>query len=94
MKETVTVSMGSKIAKFVKTAAKARRLTVSNYLKRLAREEMERALPAESSGGDAVITREEILRRLESADDPRNCIAHRTIDEFLQHFDELTVSSR
>ncbi|MDR1402060.1 MAG: hypothetical protein LBI81_03875, partial [Puniceicoccales bacterium] len=33
IRETVVISMGSRIAKFVKKAAKDRRLMVSNYLK-------------------------------------------------------------
>ncbi|MDR1401940.1 MAG: hypothetical protein LBI81_03245 [Puniceicoccales bacterium] len=86
MRETVTVSMGSKIAKFVRTAARARRLTIPNYLKRLAREEMARVVPTD--GDDAIITREEILRRLESADDPRNCIAHDSIESMIESLHE------
>jgi hypothetical protein len=89
MREAITTHMRSKIARFVKKAAKEDELTVSSYLERLAEREMERHV--EDDDDDDVLTRAEIQRRLEEADDPRNCIAHGTVDEFLKHFDKLTT---
>jgi hypothetical protein len=98
-KETVIARMGTRIARFIKKSAKDHKLTVSDYLEYLAKQEMGRELSNQGAtndndGGDIILTREEIQRRLESADDPRNCIAHQTVDEFLKHFDELTISAR
>jgi hypothetical protein len=40
-----------------------------------------------------VLIRAEIQRRLEEADDPRNCMAHDSVDDFLKHFDEFTIAT-
>jgi hypothetical protein len=89
MREAITTYMRSKIVKFVKKAAKEGGLTVSNYLERLAEREMERR----EDDDDMVLTCEGVQQHLEEVDDPRNCIAYGTIDEFLKHFDEPTTSS-
>jgi hypothetical protein len=81
--------MRSKIARFVKKAAREDELTVSNYLERLAEREMERHMDDENDD-DVVLTRAEIQRRLEEADDPRNCIAHDSIEAMIESLRERT----
>jgi hypothetical protein len=88
-----TTYMRSKIMEFVKKAAKRDELTVSSYLERLVEKEMERSLHSSAAmDGDcddgAVITREEILRRCEEADDPKNCIAHESIESMIKSLHE------
>jgi hypothetical protein len=39
-----------------------------------------------------VLLRAEIQRRLEEADDTRNCMAHDSVYGFLKHFDEFTIA--
>jgi rRNA-processing protein FCF1 len=87
MRETITTYMRSKIAKFVRKMAKEDELTVSSYLERLAEREMERK--TEEDDDDVVLTRAEIQRRLENADDPRNCIVHNSDEELIQHLREV-----
>jgi hypothetical protein len=87
MREAITTQMRSKIARFVKKADKEDELTVSNYLERLAEREME-LHAADEDDGDVVLTRAEIQRHLEEADDPRNCIAHGTIEAMIESLGE------
>jgi hypothetical protein len=88
----ITTRIPVKIADKIRVDARHKGISVSGCIMRILERYYEDKEQADDD--DVVLTRAEIQRRLENADNPRNCIAHGTIDEFLKHFDELTTATR
>jgi hypothetical protein len=85
----ITTRIPLKIAEKIKSEARFKGISMSGCIMRILEKHYEE-YGQSYDGDDVVLTREEIQRRLENADDPRNCIAHDSVEAMIESLRERT----
>jgi hypothetical protein len=84
----VTTRIPIKIAEKLKSEARFKGISMSGCIMRILEKHYEE-YGQDYDDDNEVLTRAEIQRRLENADDPRNCIAHGTDEEVIQYLRKI-----
>lgn len=82
----ISVSIPEPVHKKLRRRAEKKKISVSGYVRRL----------IESNVGDAMddplrFPMEELERRCREADDPANCTVYHSVEELLEHMDEIAA---